>query len=101
MPETDHHLLIRLWDEGFKAHFGFKYLFSAADAAAVKRVLKVHTPEKVMEMAEAAWAVKSERPFWHCFHMSRSLLKFVAAINEIGAELAQMRPAEKVDYTKF
>lgn len=81
-----HQIFIDLWCQAYESKFGGKYSFGGRDAAAVKALLVIEAPEKLIRIAKAAWE-KSGKGYWNCENQSASLITFHAKLNQIRAEL--------------
>jgi hypothetical protein len=98
--ESPHHAAIAAWCEAFEKRWGVKYIFTGADAAALKRFLATGmTGEQLVENAKKAWDAPNIRAFWACKNQSATIHSFVAAHGKIVIELSKL-VEDRIDYSK-
>lgn len=95
-----HHQVIKNWVDGYEARFKTRYVFTASDAAAVKRLLKAGLlPEDIQKVVTQAWDIAVNNPnprsVWNCMTQSASLTRFAARFNEISTEVQANQPKPK------
>lgn len=98
--QSPHHAAIAGWCKAFEEKWGVKYIFTAADAVAVKRFLATGmTGEQLVNNAKKAWDAPRIPAFWNCNKQSATIHSFVAAHPKIIIELSSLAP-EEIDYSK-
>lgn len=79
VPDTPHHQTIDRWCKAYREAVGEDYVVQAKDAAAVKTMLRSHTPDRILEQAQRLLYCESA---FHAEH--RTLAWLSAKWNEIG-----------------
>jgi len=79
IPSTDHHQTIARWCDAYRDSQGESYDVQVKDAAAVKAMLKKHTPDEILAQADKLLFCES------AFHAEHRTLSWLSAKwNEIG-----------------